>query len=226
MTLSLAGRTARPLPQEGAVRSGGFGGAQGLAEWLRAHGVALVIDATHPFAARISANAEEAALLAGIPLVALERPAWEPVAGDHWIAAKDVGEAAALIGRRPRTVFLAIGRQELAPFRGLTQHRFVVRSVDAVAPGEGPAGATYIEARGPFGEAAERDLLAAHGIDIAVAKNSGGDATYGKIAAARSLGIPVVMIERPRGRPAFAVSGVDEAFRSAAHLLALAKRGE
>lgn len=192
-----------------------------------AHSISLVIDATHPFAARISANAEAVARFTGTSLIVLERPAWQPVAGDRWVAARDIADAATLIGDAPRSVFLAIGRQELAPFASLTQHRFIVRSVDAVAPGEGPQGAVHIEARGPFDEAAERDLLIEHGVDVVVAKNSGGDATYGKIVAARSLGIPVVMVERPRGRPAGAVSSVEEAVQRALHVLGLAdERGE
>lgn len=221
VTLSLAGRTQSPLPQAGRLRIGGFGGAEGLADFLREHRIAVLVDATHPYAARISANAEAASGLAGVPLVVLERAPWQPVDGDRWIAAQNVAEAAGMLGEAPRTVFLAIGRQELAPFRAHPQHRYVVRSVDPVGADQAIPGAAYLLERGPFDAEAERALLEAHGVDIVVSKNSGGTAAYAKIAAARALGLPVVMIARPRPRPAGAAATVDEAVGRILHCAGL-----
>ena len=197
MTLSLAGRTSTPLAQAGELRVGGFGGAEGLAGFLREAGVDLVIDATHPFAARISANAVAAARMAGVPLIVLDRPAWARRQGDRWIEVARMTEAAVALGEAPRRVFLAIGRQEVAAFRAAPQHRYLVRSVEPVAPEDAPVQAEYILSRGPFAESDENALLREHGIDVLVAKNSGGAATYGKIEAARALGLPVVMVARP-----------------------------
>lgn len=225
ITLSLAGRTAAPLAQAGDVRTGGFGGADGLARWLRDNHVDVLVDATHPFAARMSANAVAAARDTGIELIVLDRPAWVRATGDRWIDAKDVAEAARLIGNERKIVFLAIGRQELAPFAARPQHHYIVRSVDAVDAALPDA--EYILARGPFDEADERDLFRRHGVDIVVAKNSGGGATYGKIAAARDLHIPVVLVRRPQPTGAPTVASIDEAISALDHALALpAERGE
>jgi len=220
VTLSLAGRTKSPLPQAGRVRVGGFGGAEGLAAFLRENGIAVLVDATHPYAARISVNAVAASSLACLPLVVLERAPWQPVEGDRWIDASSVEDAAGLLGKR-RNVFLAIGRQELAPFRAHPQHRYIVRSVDPVGSDQAIAGAVYLLERGPFDINAERALLVEQDVDIVVSKNSGAPAAYGKIAAARQLGLPVVMIARPRSRPVDAVSTVDEAVRRILHCAGL-----
>lgn len=197
ITLSLAGRTENPVEQPVPVRVGGFGGAQGLADWLGGHKTDLLIDATHPYAARISANAAQAARISGVPILALRRPAWEPVAGDRWTLVDDVEEAAAALGAAPRRAFLALGRQEVAAFVAARQHSYVIRSVDPIDPPLDVPDATYILARGPFREADERTLLEAQKIDVIVAKNSGGQATYGKIAVARELGIEVILFRRP-----------------------------
>ena len=227
VTLSLAGRTGNPLPQAGEVRVGGFGGAQGLADWLRARQVDVLADATHPFAARISANAVEASGAAAVPLVRLERPQWVRQRGDNWIDAQDMDHAVALLGDTPRTVFLAVGRQEAGRFAASPQHRYIVRSVEPVEAADRIAGARYILDRGPFAEADERALLSAHGVEIVVAKNSGGDATYGKIAAARHLGLAVVMIARPQLPLAGAAASVEEVLaRILDHACLPAVRGE
>ena len=197
VTLSLAGRTENPVAQGAPVRSGGFGGAEGLANYLREQQINLLIDATHPYAARISANAAEAARLSGVRVVALQRPAWTQVSGDRWTIVDTAGEAVAALGDAPRKVFLALGRQEIAGFEAAPQHRYIIRSVDPVEPPLAVPHATYILARGPFSHADERALLETHGIDAIVAKNSGGAATYGKIAAARDLGIDVLLFRRP-----------------------------
>lgn len=209
VTLSLAGRTAQPQlpPGRVRVRTGGFGGAEGLADHLRREAVRALVDATHPFAARMSAHAIRAARLAGVPLIAVVRPAWVRQAGDRWIEVADMAGAVAALGAGAQTVFLAIGRQEVAAFRQAnfrqanfrqaSRHRYVVRSVDPVAPEHLPPGAAVVLARGPFAEEEERRLFETHGVTVIVAKNSGGEATYGKIAAARRLGLPVVMVRRP-----------------------------
>ncbi len=219
VVLSLAGRTARPLPQPVPTRSGGFGGAAGLAQHLRRQGVDVLVDATHPFADRMSANAAAAAEAAGVPLVALRRPAWTRQPGDRWIEVADTGAAVAALGDRPRRVFLAIGRQEAAAFEAAPQHAYLVRSVDPVDPPLAVPDACYILGRGPFGQAEERALLAAHHIDAVVAKNSGGEATYGKVAAARRLAIEVVMIARPRAEGT-AAGTVEQAAEAVAQALA------
>lgn len=195
--LSLAGRTESPVAQGVPVRSGGFGGAEGLAAYLRETGTDLLIDATHPYAAQISANATQAARIAGVPILALRRPGWEPVEDDRWTQVDTSGEAAQALGLAPRRVFLALGRQEVAAFEAAPQHHYLIRSVDPVEPKLAVPDASYLLARGPFREAEERALLEKHRIDVVVSKNSGGEATYGKIASARALGIEVVMVRRP-----------------------------
>ena len=218
VTLSFAGRTRDPATPLCTLRVGGFGGADGLAAWLDAHAVDALVDATHPFARTISANARAAAGTAGVPLIVVARPPWQPVAGDRWTRVPDMAGAARAIGAAPRRVLLAIGRQEVAAFRAAPQHHYHVRSVEPPDPADLPPGAETLLARGPFAEAAERALLEARRIEVVVAKNSGGDATYGKIAAARSLGLPVIIVDRPPGEG----MTLDAAL---AHLAALAERG-
>jgi precorrin-6A/cobalt-precorrin-6A reductase len=197
VTLSLAGRTENPAAQPVPTRVGGFGGPDGLAQYLRDQQVDLLIDVTHPYAARISANAAQAAERIGTPVFALRRPGWEPVEGDRWTVVDTVAEAVGALGAAPRRVFLTLGRQEVGAFEAAPQHHYLIRSVDPVEPPLDAPGATYILARGPFAEADEKALLLEHRIDVVVSKNSGGKATYGKIAAARALGMEVVMIQRP-----------------------------
>jgi precorrin-6A/cobalt-precorrin-6A reductase len=211
VTLSLAGRTAEPLYQPVPVRRGGFGGPEGLADYLRAQRIDLLIDATHPYADVISANAAHAADLAGIMLLAIRRPPWARVDGDQWIEVADAEEAAHALGEVPRRVFLPLGRNDLEPFATCPQHFYLVRSVDPVDPPLAVPHAVYVTARGPFTEAEDRALLAQHRIEIVVAKNSGGDATYGKIEAARGLGLPVVMLARPALPSVPSVGTVEEA---------------
>lgn len=197
VVLSLAGRTEHPAPQPVPVRVGGFGGAAGLADYLKAERIAAVVDATHPYAARMSFNAAQACAAAGVPLLALRRGPWMPVAGDRWREVADVPAAVAALGDAPRRVFLALGRNEVRAFEAAPQHAYLVRSVDPVLPPLAVPQAQYVLGRGPFGEADDRALLEAHRIDTIVAKNSGGAATYGKMAAARALGIEVLLIARP-----------------------------
>jgi precorrin-6A/cobalt-precorrin-6A reductase len=197
VTLSLAGSTVTPVAQPVPVRIGGFGGIEGLADHLRRESIDALIDATHPYAATISANAAAAATRTGVPLVALRRPEWTPVTGDRWIEVDRMADAVKALGDTPRRVFLALGRKDIVPFEAAPQHRYLIRSVDPVVPPLDVPHAAYLTARGPFGEAAELVLVKEHGIDVIVAKNSGGPATYSKIAAARTLSLPVVMLRRP-----------------------------
>jgi precorrin-6A/cobalt-precorrin-6A reductase len=197
VTLSLAGRTASPLAQHVPIRSGGFGGAKGLADYLATERIDALVDATHPYASTISTNATEAARDASVPIVVLRRPPWPAVAGDHWIDVADAAEASSALGNTPRSVFVTLGRNDLAPFAAAPLHFYLIRSVDPVDPPLPLPRVRYIIGRGPFAEADDRALMIEHRIDIVIAKNSGGDATYGKIAAARALGVTVIMLRRP-----------------------------
>ncbi|APF36354.1 cobalt-precorrin-6A reductase [Chelatococcus daeguensis] len=193
--LSLAGRTSAPAAAPVATRIGGFGGVDGLAHFLARERIAAVVDATHPFAARMSANAAAACGMAGVPLLALTRPSWQHRPDDNWIEVADMAGAAAALGTMPARVFLTIGRQELAAFAAAPQHHYVVRSIE---PAEGLlASATLIRARGPFAVEDEVALMRREAIDVVVSKNAGGRATEAKIIAARKLGLPVVMVRRP-----------------------------
>jgi len=202
LTVSLAGRTRAPRPTPGRRRVGGFGGAAGLAGYLRETATDLLVDATHPFAARISANAAEAAATTGLAMLRLDRPLWRPGPGDRWIPAADMAEAARQVAglhreAGVRRVLLAIGRTELAAFGGLREVAFVVRLIEPTSGAPPLAGATYLVARPPFAAEAEHATLVRHGIEAVVAKNAGGDGGTGKLAAARTLGLPVVMVRRP-----------------------------
>ncbi len=178
------------------MRTGGFGGAEGLARYLRAERISHLVNATHPFAARISANAIAAADSAGIPLMRLLRPAWIARRGDRWIAARDAAEAAELCRREGGRIFLTLGSGDLDAFAEIRNAHFLVRMVDA--PEQLPlSDYRTIAARGPFTLQEEMRLLVEHHIALLVAKNSGGDATYAKIEAARRMELPVIMIERP-----------------------------
>jgi precorrin-6A/cobalt-precorrin-6A reductase len=224
--LSLAGRTRDPASQPVPVRVGGFGGADGLARHLVESGTTILIDATHPFAARISANAAAAAKQAGIPAIALRRPEWRPVQDDRWTMVESVEEAVAALGSEPRRVFVTLGRQELAPLLLAPQHFYLIRSVDPVEPPLDLPHANYLLARGPFPEAEERELLLTRGIDAILAKNSGGDATYGKIAAARALGVEVLMVRRPPKPEMPVAATIEEALAMLNdHLASPANRG-
>lgn len=205
----------QPVP----MRSGGFGGSDGLAAFLRANDFHLMIDATHPFAARISQNAAIAAGMTGTAFFTLRRPQWERQSGDRWISVGSVTDAVKTVGDSPKRVFLAIGRQEAFHFEMAPQHHYLIRSVDPVMPPLALPDARYLLATGPFAEEAERKLLKDHRIDIIVAKNSGGSATYGKIAAAQTLGITVAMVERHQPADIRTVASVDEALELVDQLL-------
>lgn len=196
---SLAGRTETPRALPGTVRRGGFGGADGLARWLREERMDMLVDATHPYAARVSRNARLACEAAEIDRSVLWRPPWVAGPGDNWIAARDAAEAAALLPRFGRRAFLALGSGQLASFAGTPDVWTMWRVAEAPPPGA-PADLVIV-GRGPFGVEDELRLMVEQDIDVVVSRNSGGEATLGKIVAARRRGIPVIMLERPAPEP-------------------------
>ncbi len=195
VTTSLAGRTKEPAPVEGKVRIGGFGGADGLAAYLKAEGITRVIDATHPFAKTISANAVKACEMVGLPLDIRTRAPWQKQPGDNWIEISTLEEAAAALPKNAR-VLLALGRQYLDAFLTRTDCHFVIRMVD---PPETPLNFTsyvVLTAKPSLEPDEEAALLSEHAITHIVARNSGGDGAHAKIVAARAMGLPVVMVGR------------------------------
>jgi precorrin-6A/cobalt-precorrin-6A reductase len=221
VTVSLAGRTTAPAAQGVPVRVGGFGGAEGLARYLTTERVDALIDATHPYAAIISANAAAAAAATRVPLLALRRPPWAPLPGDRWIEVADTAAAVEALGEAPRRVFVTLGKTELGTFARAPQHYYLVRSVEPVDPPFPVPHVSYLTGRGPFTEADDRTLLIAHAIEVVVAKNSGGTATYGKIAAARLLGLPVILLRRPTLPDVPSVGTVEDAVSWLDHAVAL-----
>ncbi|WP_329128767.1 cobalt-precorrin-6A reductase [Streptomyces sp. NBC_01476] len=195
VTSSLAGRTAEPRLPEGEVRSGGFGGAAGLAAWLRAERVDAIVDATHPFAAGISRHAAEASGTAGVPLLALRRPGWSAGPGDRWHSAATLREAAGLLAALGTRALVTTGRQGFAAFAEV-ELPVVARMVRPPEPPL-PRGFRLLLDRGPFTLEGERALLRDHRIDVLVTKDSGGPATAPKLTAAREAGLPVVLVRRP-----------------------------
>lgn len=193
---ALAGRTDHPVLPPGEVRIGGFGGIDGLAAYLIAEGITQVIDATHPFARRISRNAVAACAKADVPLTVCSRKAWQRQPDDLWIEVDSLDEAVTALPEGA-TVFLALGRQHIDAFAKRGDCRFVIRMVDAPKQPLAFAVATIVLGKALADWQEERRLFEAHGIDHVVARNSGGDAGYGKIVAARELQLPVVMIGRP-----------------------------
>lgn len=213
---SYGGRTRAPADQPLPTRVGGFGGVSGLADTIRRECITHVIDATHPFAAGMSRNAVEACAETGTPLIALERAPWTGAPGDSWIEVGDVAAAAAALPEASANVFLAIGRQHIAPFASRPQHTYTLRFVD---PPEAPLPfvADVIVWRGPFTLDGELDMMRTRGINWIVARNSGGDGARAKIDAARMLGLPVVMISRPELPKRLRVESVAEVMQWLGH---------
>lgn len=193
---SLAGRVSEPKLPKGLVRVGGFGGRDALASYLLKEKIKVVIDATHPFATRISQNAEVACSRTGLPLIALVRPPWKKVDGDQWHEVANFESAAKFLDAKMGRVFLSIGRQELGSFSECNDARFLIRAIEEPTERLPPHHRVLLQ-RGPFELRDELQLLRDHSIDYVVSKNSGGSATYTKIEAARFLNLPVVMISRP-----------------------------
>lgn len=195
VTTSLAGVTEKPLLPPGEVRRGGFGGVEGLAAYLSAERIAVVVDATHPFAAQMSAQAHEACGLKHVPLFRFERPAWTPTAGDVWGEAKDMAEAVDLLPSGARAL-VTIGRKEIAAFFLRPDITGVARMIEA-PPQEAPPGWVVLLERPPFTVESEAALMARFGITHLVSKNAGGASTDAKLIAARQLTLPVIMVRRP-----------------------------
>lgn len=193
---SLAGRVSEPTRPEGVVRVGGFGGVDGLVSFLVKENIGVVVDATHPFAVRISSNAELACARLGLPLIAFIRPPWVKTKADLWHEVQDVKEAASVVDVQKGRVFLSIGRQEVGSFAACHDTWFLIRTIEEPT-GRLPRLHETLLRRGPFNLDEELRLLEEHSIDYVISKNSGGSATHTKIQAARLLEIPVVMVKRP-----------------------------
>jgi len=196
-TYSYGGRTRAPATQPLPTRSGGFGGASGLAEYIRREKITHVIDATHPFAAEMSRNAVAACATTGARLIALERAPWAKAHGNKWVKVANLDSAEMAEPLTRTRVFLAIGRQHIAAFGAKPQHAYTLRFVDP--PGEPLPfpDADVIVSRGPFAFESELDMMRSRRIEWIVARNSGGEGARAKIDAARELGLPVVMLKRP-----------------------------
>ncbi|MCW6510643.1 cobalt-precorrin-6A reductase [Lichenifustis flavocetrariae] len=196
--LSLAGRTAEPALAPIPTRVGGFGGVEGLAAYLDRERIAAVVDATHPFAARMSAHAVAACKLRDVPLAAFSRPPWRPGPADRWILVADIPAAVQhLAALAPGDVFLTTGRLDLQAFSAAPLHRYLIRTIDPPPTEDCPPVAQIMLSRGPFPLADEIALMRNHGVTLLVTKNSGGDASAAKLEAARRLSVPVLMVERP-----------------------------
>jgi precorrin-6A/cobalt-precorrin-6A reductase len=210
VTSSLAGRVSRPRLPAGTVRIGGFGGPDGLARWLTEHDAAAVVDATHPFAERISASAATACSRADVPLLRLQRPGWSEQAGDDWHWVADLEQAAAAIPSLGGRVLLTTGRQGLAAFAGVQDAWFLVRCVEQPDPPLPPQHELLLD-RGPYTLDGELELVDGHDIELVVTKDSGGTYTQAKLEAARRRGLPVIVVRRPPRPDVASVATVVEA---------------
>ncbi len=213
VTTSLAGRTKSPGPLSGVTRQGGFGGAKGLSDWIREHNVDLMVDATHPFAQQISANARDACDAESIPRLILFRKPWRATDRDNWLNVSSFDTAAALLRDIAKRVFLSVGSTHLDAFAGLRSVHLVVRMIDEPKSLLPLADYSVILEKGPFDESAEQELLRRERIDVVVSRNSGGAATFAKIKAARTLNLPVVMVTSPAREVGEYVDSLEGAMR-------------
>jgi precorrin-6A/cobalt-precorrin-6A reductase len=207
---SLAGRVTNPRLPRGRVRIGGFGGPAALADWLREHQVSAVVDATHPFAERISASAAEACPRAEVPLLRLERPGWSERPGDRWHRVRGLAQAAALVPELGRRVLLTTGRQGLAAFANVADAWFLIRCVEPPQAPLPPDHELLLD-RGPYSLAGELELIDLHELDVVVTKDSGGRLTEAKLDAARERSLPVIVVQRPARPDVAMVSAVGDA---------------
>ena len=207
-TYSLAGRARRPAPVPAAVRTGGFGGQDGLAAYLRDTNIDLVVDATHPYAETMSRHAAVACERESVPRLVLHRPPWTPEPGDRWVEVSDTRSAARALAGLGRRALLTVGSRGLEPFAAVPGISFIVRAVEPPAAALDAARFEVVLARGPFDLESERGLLESQAVDVIVSKNSGGAAARAKLEAARMLGLPVVMISRPPPPPGARVATV------------------
>ncbi|MGM0542584.1 MAG: cobalt-precorrin-6A reductase [Pseudomonadota bacterium] len=209
---SYAGRVTTPKPQPLPTRIGGFGGVSGLADFVAREHITHIVDATHPFAAQMSANVLAAAAQCGVKAMAFTRPAWHPVTGDQWQSVASIDEAVSALAGPPQRVLLAIGRMHLAAFAAQPQHHYVLRLVDRpTSPPPLPDVSTVID-RGPFTLEGDLALLENQRIQRIVCKNAGGEGAASKLTAARTLGLPTVMIERPALPSRHEVHRIDDVF--------------
>lgn len=206
---SYAGRVASPKAQPLPTRVGGFGGVAGLVQYLQEHNITHVVDATHPFAAQMSWNAFEACQQVGTDLVALTRPAWQAQAGDQWRHVAGIDGAVEALAGEAKRVLLALGKLNVPAFAAQPQHHYVLRLVDQLEAPPALPNHTIVVARGPFDVAGDRALMLEHGTELLVCKNAGGIGAEAKLAAARDLGVPVIMIERPNLPPRTEVATAD-----------------
>lgn len=195
---SYAGRTRSPEPMPVPTRIGGFGGPEGLATYVRDSGITHIVDATHPFAQIMSRNAVAASAETGVPLIALTRPAWTQVDGDVWVRAPDMESAVAALDTEPQRIFLAIGRKDVGQFAARPQHHYLLRLVDSPRTAPPLPDHHIVLDKGPFDTKSDIALMQTHRIGLIVSKNSGGDGARAKLDAARALGLPVLMIDRPK----------------------------
>ncbi|CDG54815.1 MULTISPECIES: cobalt-precorrin-6A reductase [Halomonadaceae] len=209
---SYAGRVSTPKPQPLPTRIGGFGGISGLAAFVAQERITHIVDATHPFAAQMSTNVLAAAAQCGVKAIALTRPAWQPVDGDQWQSVASIDEAVSTLAGPPQRVLLAIGRMHLAAFAAQPQHHYVLRLVDRPTSPLPLPDYTAVIDRGPFTLEGDLALLENQRIQRIVCKNSGGDGAASKLTAARRLGLPIVMIERPALPPRHEVHCIDDVF--------------
>jgi precorrin-6A/cobalt-precorrin-6A reductase len=195
--LSFAGRTRSPVPPPIPFRTGGFGGVAGLQAFLVNERIDAVIDATHPFAAQMSRNVVDACTALTLPLAVFTRAPWCPVEGDRWTGVPTMDAAVQALGDRPRHVFLTIGGLQLQAFTAAPRHHYIVRTIEPPEAIAALPSHRLILARGPFTVEAELKLMRDENVQVLVSKNSGGSASEAKLIAARTLGIEVVMVERP-----------------------------
>lgn len=212
-TLSLAGRVERPKRQPLPMRVGGFGGVAGLQDYIQSTGVTYVIDATHPFASQMSHNAVTACRALNTPYVALVRPPWSPEPGDTWQCVPNIAGAVAALDRPALRVLLAVGRMHLSEFAPNPQHHYLLRLVDPPQGALPFPKAKVIVDRGPFSVEGDLALLRSHKTELVVSKNAGGTGAKAKIIAARHLGLPVLMIDRPAMPERHEVGSVDALLR-------------
>ncbi len=211
VTTSLAGVTREPLLPRGELRIGGFGGVDGLVEYVRGEKIVAIVDATHPFAEQITRHGFEAANQEKITYVRLERRPWKPLAREHWRLVADVDSAVKALKTDTRA-FVTIGRKELPKFAARDDLTILARSIEPPEM-ELPENWKFIQGRPPFTVYDEAELMRAHEINVLVTKNSGGKAVSAKLQAARELGIAIMMIERPVIDGIRKVRSVDQVLR-------------
>ncbi len=214
---SYAGRTRSPIKQPLPTRVGGFGGVDGLAEFLKKENIVQVVDATHPFAAQMSSNAVAACAQTGVALCGFERAAWKAGKGDRWSHVVDIAGAVAALPKTAHRVFLAIGKQNLSAFFIAPQHRYLLRLVDAPTSEMLLPNCDVVIDRGPFATSSDKDLLSHHKTQIIISKNSGGTGARAKLDAARELGLDVIMIDRPNVPSRMILGDLDQVLRWLGH---------